>query len=137
MNHKTAEHNSCASDSTRFFFCTQISSAASAADEFVHNKKERSPTWAKEVPIHGRGSVPAARKPTRNRTNAKINPSAKTAQYRNQISTLLGVPPLKFQNSLIHNLNQHLVYHNGFHDLSVRSSEYPSSFKRSSSSLSS
>ena len=28
--------------------------------------------------------------------NAKINPSAKTAQYRNQISTLLGVSPLNF-----------------------------------------
>ena len=47
----------------------------------------------------GRGSVPAARNrtiPTRNHTNAKIKLSAKIAQYRNQISTLLGVPPLKF-----------------------------------------
>ena len=34
--------------------------------------------------------------PIRNRTNAKINPSAKTAQYRNQISTLLGASPLNF-----------------------------------------
>ena len=34
--------------------------------------------------------------PTRNRTNAKNQLSAKTARYRNQISTLLGVPPLKF-----------------------------------------
>ena len=33
--------------------------------------------------------------PTRNRKNAKINPTAKTAQYRYQISTLLGVSPLK------------------------------------------
>ena len=38
--------------------------------------KERSPTWAKEIPIHGKGNVPVARKcinppPSRNRTNAK------------------------------------------------------------------
>ena len=45
----------------------------------------------------GRGNAPVARKriiPTRNRTNAKIKLSAKTAQNRNYISTLLGVPPL-------------------------------------------
>ena len=45
----------------------------------------------------GRGNVPVARKriiPTRNRTNAKIKLSAKIAQYRNQISTLLGASPL-------------------------------------------
>jgi len=34
--------------------------------------------------------------PTRNRTNAKAQLSAKTAQYRNQISTLLGASPLSF-----------------------------------------
>ena len=34
--------------------------------------------------------------PTRNRTNAKIKLSANTAQYRNQIFTLLRVFPLKF-----------------------------------------
>ena len=50
----------------------------------------------------GRGSVPVARKriarnPNRNRTNAKIKLSAKIAQYRNQISTLLGASPLKFR----------------------------------------
>ena len=51
----------------------------------------------------GRGNVPVARKRIARNPNPKphktpkINPSAKTAQYRNQISTLLGVSPLKFQ----------------------------------------
>ena len=49
----------------------------------------------------GRSRVPVARKriiptTTRNRTNAKIKLFAKTAQYRNQIFTLLRVFPLKF-----------------------------------------
>ena len=39
MNHKTAEHNSGASETTRFF-CTRISSAASAAGELKQHKKE-------------------------------------------------------------------------------------------------
>ena len=48
--------------------------------------------------IKPRGATsPLPATPTRNRRNAKIKLSAKTAQYRNQISTLLGVPPLKFQ----------------------------------------
>ena len=58
MNNKTTEHNPGASETTRFF-CTQISSAAGAAGE-LKQQKERSPTWAKEIPIHGRGNVPVA-----------------------------------------------------------------------------
>ena len=37
--------------------------------------------------------------PSRNRTNAKIKLFSKTARYRNQISTLLGVSPLNFHVS--------------------------------------
>ena len=42
MNNKTAEHNSGASETTRFFFCTQISPAAGAAGELKQNNTKRS-----------------------------------------------------------------------------------------------
>ena len=44
----------------------------------------------------GGATSPLPATPIRNRTNAKIKPFTKTAQYRNQISTLLGVSPLSF-----------------------------------------
>ena len=64
----------------------------------------KSPRQSSDPPLyfHGRGSVPAARKPAVHKPqpetpqNAKIKLSAKTTQYRNRISTLLGVSPLKF-----------------------------------------
>ena len=63
----------------------------------MHNKKERSPTWAKEIPIHRRGNVPVARNPIPKPHKRQNQSIRKTAQYSNQISTLLGVPPLNFQ----------------------------------------
>ena len=47
----------------------------------------------------GGATSPLPATPSRNRTNAKIKLSAKTTQYRNQISTLLGVSPRKFQTT--------------------------------------
>ena len=52
--------------------------------------KERSPTWAKEIPIHGRGNVPVARKcinppPSRNRTKRQ-NPAILTCLFSAPIS---------------------------------------------------
>ena len=49
----------------------------------------------------GRGNVPVARNPIpKPHKTPKIKLSAKTAQNRNQISTLLGIPPLNVQLSL-------------------------------------
>ena len=82
-----------------------------------HSFQGLSPALPLKITPSGRGNVPVARNlnpptqstshlggatsslpatPTRNRTNAKIKLSAKTARCRNQISSLLGVPPLKF-----------------------------------------
>ena len=117
MNNKTTEHNPGASETTRFF-CTRISSAASAVDKFKKHRKEPNMANKNTNPVGGKTAVPAdinnaqpAYFPKPHHTwegqrprcpqpqpetaqNAKIKLSAKTAQYRNQISTLLGVPPL-------------------------------------------
>ena len=44
----------------------------------------------------GGATSPLPETPTRNHTKRQNQAIRKTAQYRNQISTLLGVPPLKF-----------------------------------------
>ena len=119
MKNKTTEHNPGASETTRFF-CTRISSAASAVDKFKKHRKEPNMANKNTNPVGGKTAVPAdinnaqpAYFPKPHHTwegqrprcpqpqpetaqNAKIKLSAKTAQYRNQISTLLGVPPLNF-----------------------------------------
>ena len=108
-----------ASETTRFF-CTRISSAASAVDKFKKHRKEPNMATKNTNPVGGKTAVPAdinnaqpAYFPKPHLTwegqhprcphpqpetaqNAKIKLSAKTAQYRYQISTLLGVPPLNF-----------------------------------------
>ena len=70
----------------------------------IQNKQKKPLTtqfWHKSVSTKkkshqpGGTASPLPATPTRNRTNAKIKPSAKIALYRNQISTLLGVSPLK------------------------------------------
>ena len=61
MNNNTPQQATGASKTTRFFvpkFRLRRVPQASYAQP-----KERIPTWAKEIPIHGRGSVPAARNP--------------------------------------------------------------------------
>ncbi len=119
MKNKTTEHNPGASETTRFF-CTRISSAASAADKFKKHRKEPNMANKNTNPVSGKTAVPAdinnaqpAYFPKPHLTwegqhprcpqpqpetaqNAKIKLSAKTAQYPNQISTLLGASPLKF-----------------------------------------
>ena len=84
-----------ASETARFF-CTRISSAAGAAGELCTTKRKE-PHMANRN-IKREGQRPRCPQPQpETAENAKINPTAKTAQYRNQISTLLGVSPLKFQ----------------------------------------
>jgi hypothetical protein len=61
MNNNTPQQATDASKTTRFFvpkFRLRRVSRASYAQP-----KERIPTWAKEIPIHGRGNVPVARNP--------------------------------------------------------------------------
>ena len=61
MNNNTPQQATGASKTTRFFvpkFRLRRVSRASYAQP-----KERIPTWAKEIPIHGRGNVPVARNP--------------------------------------------------------------------------
>ena len=77
-----------ASETTRFFW-TQISSAAGAASELKQHRKE--PHMANRN-IKREGQRPRCPHPQpETAQNAKINPTAKTAQYRNQIATLLRV----------------------------------------------
>ena len=59
----------------------------------------------------GGATSPLPATPSRNRTNAKIKLFAKTAQYRNQISTLLGVSPLIFYPPPV--VDGHLFCHIG------------------------
>ena len=102
MKNKTTEHNPGASETTRFF-CTRISSAASAAGELCTTKR-KDPDMGKRNTNSWEGQRPRCPQPhPETSQNAKINPSAKTARYRNQISTLfLGSHPLNF-----HPLNFH------------------------------
>ena len=86
MNNNTPQQATGASETARYF-CTRISPAAGAADEFVHNKKERSPTWAKEVPIHGRGNVPVTRNP-----DPKPHKTPKSIQPQKQHNTAIKFP---------------------------------------------
>ena len=63
-------------------FHAQNSNLFKGLSPMFPHPKERSPTLAKEIPIHGRGNVLVARKciipnTTRNRTNAKIKLSQK------------------------------------------------------------
>ena len=86
----------CASETARFFFVPKFRLRRVLRTSYAQ-PKERIPTWAKEIPIHGRGNVPVDRNPTpKPHKTPKIKPSAKTARCRNQIFTLLGVYPLNF-----------------------------------------
>ena len=86
-----------ASETTRFF-CTRISSAAGAAGELCTTKRKE-PDMGKRNTNSWEGQHPRCPQPQPEAAqNTKIKLFAKTTQYRNQISTLLG-PPLKFQRS--------------------------------------
>ena len=94
---KQQPHNQAlgASETTRFF-CTQISPAAGVAGELCTTRKKE-PDMGKRNTNSWEGQRPhCPQTQPENAQNAKIKLSAKIAQYRNQISTLLGVPPLNF-----------------------------------------
>ena len=58
MKNKTTEHNPGASETTRFF-CTRISSAASAVDKFKKHRKEPNMATKNTNPVGGKTAVPA------------------------------------------------------------------------------
>ena len=83
-----------ASETARFF-CTRFPSATGAAGELCTTKRKE-PDMGKRNTNSWEGQRPRCPQPPHETAeNAKIKLSAKTAQYRNQISTLLGVSPLK------------------------------------------
>ena len=60
--------------------------------------RQSPPRKSQQICKNGRGNVPVARNPNpKPHKTPKIKLFSEIAQYRNQISTLLGVPPLNFQ----------------------------------------
>ena len=93
MKNEPPNQASGASETTHFF-CTRISSAAGVAGELCITQRKE-PDMVKRNTNSWEGQRPRCPQPQpETAQNAKVKPSAKTAQYRNQISTLLGVSPL-------------------------------------------
>ena len=68
MNHKTAEHNSCASDSTRFFFVPKFRQRRVPRTSLCTTKKKEARHGQKKYQFMGGAASPLPATPSRNRT---------------------------------------------------------------------